>query len=109
MLESHLSNYLFYLIPIFAVIPFLASLTVFLNVHSEPYLKIFSVFLFINCLQEGFSNYLAYREINNVFLNNLLTVLVVSFYFYLIRETIQNRKAKRVFLYILIAYPLVCF
>ena len=104
---QHLANYLFYIIPISAAVPFLASLSVFFEPDAERYMKYFSCFLFVNFLLEAANSYTAYYRINNIFLNNIDSLLVISFQLYLLREIIAGRKAKRIFLYVFLLYPLV--
>jgi hypothetical protein len=50
---------------------------------------------------------MALYRINNIFLNNIQSLLVISFQLYVLREIIAGRKAKRIFLYIFLLYPLV--
>jgi hypothetical protein len=104
---AHISNYLFYLIPIASAIPFLASLTVFFQPAAERYLKYFSFFLFINLLIQAVTCYMALYHINNIFLNNITDLVVITFQLYLLREMVAGRKARKVFLYIFLIYPVV--
>jgi DNA integrity scanning protein DisA with diadenylate cyclase activity len=103
----HLSNYLFYILPIASAIPFLASLTLFFQPTSERYLKHFSIFLFINCIMDTITDISALNSINNIFFNNLVQMFVLSFQLYLLREIVRGRKAKKVFLYFLLTYLLL--
>jgi hypothetical protein len=103
----HLSNYLFYIVPIASAVVFLASLTIFFQPAGERYLKYFSFFLFINLLFDIATNYTARYSIYNAFLNNMDTVLVISLELYLLRQIIAGRRAKKVFLYICLLYPVV--
>lgn len=103
----HISNYLFYILPIASAIPFLASLTLFFQPTSERYLKHFSIFLFINCLMDTITDISAMNTINNIFFNNLVQMFVLSFQLYLLREIVRGRKAKKVFLYFLLTYLLL--
>ena len=106
---THLSNYLFYIVPIAGIFPFLASLTIFFQPpgRSDNYLRYFSVFLFVNCLMDTATNYLALQTVDNVFLNNLVQMFVIAFHIYLLREIVQGAKAKKVFLYFLLTYLLL--
>ncbi|HTI93090.1 MAG TPA: hypothetical protein VL727_20970 [Puia sp.] len=102
-----LSNYLFYISPIAAFITFLASLTIFLRPSQhEPWLKVFSVFLFINFLLDSTLDFLAMHALNNVFFGNLVDMFGFSFYLYLVRRIVQGRKAKQVFKYFQLFYIL---
>lgn len=104
---AHLSDYLFYILPIASAIPFLASLTIFLQPASERYLRHFSLFLFVNCLIDTATDISAMHQINNLFLVNLQSMVVLSFQIYLVREIVRGRKAKKVFLYFLLVYLLL--
>ncbi|HEY4287752.1 MAG TPA: hypothetical protein VGN00_11685 [Puia sp.] len=106
---THLSNYLFYIVPIAGIIPFLASLTIFFQppARRERYLRHFSVFLLVNCLMDTATNISALNAADNVFLNNLVQMFVIAFQIYLLREIVQGAKAKKVFLYFLLTYLLL--
>lgn len=101
--------YLFVIIPIAAMIPFLASLTLFFRPAAERYLKYFSVFLLVNWLLDTSTSYTAWHGVDNTFLNNVDTVLVITFDIYLIREIVANPRAKRLLLYFLYGYPILSF
>lgn len=105
-MQQHIPNYLFYIIPIAAGIAFLVSLTVFFQPAKERFLKYFSFFLFASWLMEILGGYLALAKINNIMLNNMYTMLVVTFELWLVREIIYRKLAKKVLFYILVCYPL---
>jgi len=105
---QHISNYLFYIIPTAAGIAFLVSLTVFFQPAKERYLKYFSFFLLASWLMEILGGYLALAKINNIMLNNIYTMLVVTFELWLVREIIYKKMAKKVLFYVVVCYPLVC-
>jgi hypothetical protein len=104
---NHLANYLFYFIPIASAIPFLASLTIFYKPAADKYLKYFSIFLFVNFLLEALTSYMAFYHINNIFANNIDSLVVISFELYLLREIITSRKAKKILLYGFLVYLLL--
>lgn len=106
---THLSNFLFYIVPIAAIVPFLASLTIFFQrpPHHERYLLYFSGFLFINCVMDTATNLSALNNVDNVFLNNLAQMFVIAFQLYLLREIIYGTKAKKAFFYFLLIYLLL--
>ncbi|MBS1661281.1 MAG: hypothetical protein JST68_09550 [Bacteroidetes bacterium] len=81
-------------------------MTIFFRPAKEPYLKYLSIFLLINFLMEAGLGFLALSAINNVFLNNIETLLVVSFDLFLVREIVVRKSAKTVFIYVLTCYPL---
>jgi hypothetical protein len=102
-----MSNYLFFIIPIASAIAFLSSLTIFFQSAAERYLKYFSFFLFVNLLLDITTGYTAYYRVNNVFLNNVASILVISFELFLLRKIVYGKKAKNVMLGFLIAYPVI--
>jgi hypothetical protein len=103
----HVSNYLFWFIPIAAAFPFLASLTIFFQAPRQSYLKYFALFLLVNFLLDVATSYSAWTGINNVWLSNLDSVVVISFYLFLLREIVKSKKAKKVLLIFVLAYPIV--
>jgi hypothetical protein len=104
---AHLSNYLFYFIPIASAMPLLASLTIFSQPPRQRYLKYFALFLLVNFLLDMATSYSAYYAINNLWLNNMDSMIVISFYLFLLREIVNNKKAKKVLLFFVLAYPVV--
>ena len=102
-----MSSYLFFIIPIASAIAFLSSLTIFFQSAAERYLKYFSFFLFVNLLLDISTGYTAYYHVNNVFLNNVASILVISFELFLLRKIVYGKKAKNVMLGFLIAYPVI--
>jgi hypothetical protein len=104
---SHLPDYLFFIVPIASAIAFLASLTIFIQPAGRQYLKYLSIFLFVNFLMESVLGYTAFLHLNNVWLNNIDTLLTISFQLYVLREIFASRKAKKVLLFIFLLYPVV--
>jgi hypothetical protein len=104
---NHIANYLFFIGPIAALVAFLASLTIFFQPGAERYMKYFSIFLLVNFLLESAASYTALSHINNIFLNNMESLLVISFELYLLREIVASPRAKRIFLYGFLLYPVV--
>jgi hypothetical protein len=104
---THLPDYLFYIVPIASAIAFLASLTIFFQPAGQQYLKYFSIFLFVNFLMESVLGYTSSLHVNNVWLNNIDTLLTISFQLYVLREIFASRKAKKVLLFIFLLYPVV--
>ena len=99
-----LSKYLFYISPIGALIAFLASLTVFFFPRRDAYLKHFSLFLFVNACFDVATGYTALHTINNVLIVNVNTMIVVSYYLFLLHEIVHGRKAKAGILIFLATY-----
>lgn len=100
-------HYLFFIVPVAAIFPFLASLTIFIQRPYQPYLLYFCIFLFVNCIFDIATNMSAMSAVNNVFFNNLSQMVVMGFHLYLMREILHRQKAKRTFLYFLFAYLLL--
>lgn len=88
------SNYLYYMIPISAAIAFLASLTVFFVRGDEPFLRTFSFFLLVNAGFDTATSYMALYAIHNVFIGNVNTLVVISYYLFLLRQIIHGKKAR---------------
>jgi hypothetical protein len=88
-------------------IAFLASLTIFLRPSDSRYLRYFSFFLLLVSVVEGIENYEAIVKIDNTLLSNLSTIIEFSFYLYVFREIVYGRRAKKVFLYLALTYPLI--
>jgi hypothetical protein len=104
---SHMPDYLFYIVPIASAMAFLASLTIFFQPVSQHYLKYLCIFLFVNFIMETVLGYTAFRHVNNVWLNNIDTLLTISFQLYVLREIFASRKAQKIFLFIFLLYPVV--
>jgi hypothetical protein len=98
---------LFYFIPIFAGIAFLASLTIYLRRPIALYLRLLSFYLLYDCINESYTNYLAYHIRNTILLSSLSTIFAFCFFLYLVRAVIRGPKAKRILLYCLLAFPLI--
>lgn len=98
---------LFYFIPIFAGIAFLASLTIYLRRPIPLYLRLLSFYLLYDCINESYTNYLALHIRNTVLLSSLSTVVSFCFFLYVVRAVIRDPKAKRILLYCLLAFPLI--
>jgi hypothetical protein len=101
----NISNYLFYIIPIAAAIPLLASLTIFIQPSHQQYLKYFALFLIVNFLLDSATNYYALQGRNNVVLSNIDSLLVISCELFLLRKMVYGKRAKKVILAFLIGYP----
>jgi hypothetical protein len=98
--------FLFYAIPFFAGISFLASLTAFIRPRPAFYLRLLSLYLLLDCLVETYTSYESLRRHNTLLINGLSSTLSFLVYIYLLREIIQLPKARRALLYCLWAFPL---
>ncbi len=98
---------LFYLIPVFAGVAFLASLSIYFRLPVEFYLRVFSFYLLYDCISITIGNYLALHHKNTVLYSSLTSLVSLCFYIYLMRAMIHRRNAKRILLYCLMAFPLI--
>src|SRR6202012_1902436 len=98
---------LFYFIPIFAGIAFFASLTIYLRQPIPLYLRLLSFYLLFDCINESYTNYLAFHIRNTVLLSCLSTIVAFCFFLYLVRAVIHGPKAKRILFYCLLGFPLI--
>jgi len=85
----------------------LASFSVYFQPDSESYLKLFPVYLFVAFAVEQIGEYLQKRNTPNALLYIIFVVLEFIFYFWILRQIIQNKKAKRVIINIMWIYPLL--
>jgi hypothetical protein len=94
-----------YLSFIIIVIAGLSSLTLYLQPHSELYLKIFPIYMVITVLAGGFLIYSSLHNIQNTVVFNFFSPFEFCFYFFVLSQIIQNKRAKRIIIYTLIIYP----
>lgn len=99
--------FLFYVVPLFCGIAFLASLTVYFGPPAELCLRLFPVYLLLDCTIQGINNYNALHRHNTVLLSSLSYLIPFCFDIYFLRAVIRNPKAKRILLYCLVAFPLI--
>src|ERR1700761_930193 len=102
-----MAHTLFLLAPIFLAIAILASGTLYFQRPSPPYLKLLAVFLVVNLIVESIEDYMALRAMNTLVLNNITTTVSFACYMFILREIVLRPKAKKVFLYFLIFYPII--
>jgi hypothetical protein len=98
---------LFYLVPVFSGIAFLASLTIYFRRPPEGYFRIFSFYLLYDFITTTIGYYLDKRHYNTILYSDLTTIVSLCFYIYLMRVIIRSPKAKRILLYCLVAFPLI--
>jgi len=91
----------------FELISFLVSLLLFRSSIRKTYLKIFPFYLLLTLIVEILGEILNSKKIHNLWLYNFFTIVEFIFYFWVIRKIIQNKKVKKIFLFVLITYP-VC-
>ena len=84
----------------FIGVAFLASLTTAFRRDTSMYLRWFTPFLLITCIVEIVAAYMQAHTIPNLPLYNLFSILVFSFYFYVLYQVILSRKAKRIVFHI---------
>lgn len=95
------------MIPISAAIAFVASLTVFFFRGGDPFLKAFSIFLLVNACFDTTTSYMALYAIHNVFIGNVNTLVVISYYLILLRQIVYGKKARAGILISLVIFLLL--
>jgi hypothetical protein len=98
---------LFYLVPVFCGIAFLASLVIYLRPPVELHFRVFSFYLLYDTISQAYGEYQALHKNNTILYSNLTAIVSFCFYIYLIRVIIRSPKAKRILLYCLVAFPLI--
>lgn len=75
--------------------------------NRELYLKFFVIFLVLSVFIELFASFLLQikKQENTLFLFNIFGAFEIVFYIWAIRETIRNKKAKKIMLFVLLFYP----
>lgn len=91
----------------FEISSFLVSLFLLKKSIKKSYLKAFPFFLFLTLIVEVLGEILNRKLIHNTWLYNFFTIIEFVFYLWVIREIIQNKKAKKIFFSVMIIYP-VC-
>ena len=95
--------------PIFEIICFLASLTLFFQASIPKYLKTFSFFLLITVGVEFANMLLVKTEKVSVLLYNIFTTFEIVFYLFIISCCIYNLKIRKVIWWIIAIYPVLVF
>jgi hypothetical protein len=75
--------------------------------NTDLYIKVFPFFLMLSFLVEIIGEMRNNRGLNTLIVYNLFNTIEFSFYIWMIREIIQNGKAKKIIFYILLIYPIV--
>ena len=86
----------------------LISLTSFLQRPSPLYLKLFPIYFSSSLIVEMIEDYLGAHGIHNTGIFNVAGTIEFCFYYFIFREIIVNNKARRIILYVIFLYPLVC-
>lgn len=86
---------------------FVASITAFFQKNAPFYLRLCPFYLLITILVQQIGNYMSQHHIHNALLYNCYSIFEFMFYFFILREIIQNKKIKTVILFILILYTLM--
>jgi hypothetical protein len=89
------------------VVSFLASLTAYFQKNTPSYLRLFPVFLLVTIAVEGISTWMFLHGKTSNHLYNFFSSVEFLFYMYVIREIIQNAKAKKIILYTAWIYALL--
>jgi hypothetical protein len=93
----------------FICISFFASLLIYFKKGTGLYLKSFPFFLLITIIVEIIGSLLSDKKINTLLLYNIFSTFEFIFYFWILRQVIKNKKAKKIILYCLYLYPLLVF
>ena len=86
----------------FTLASFLISLILVKQTATEGYLKLFSPFLGITILVEGYGRYLRDHGDNNNLLYSFFTAIEFVFYLYMLSCMISNKKMRSAIRYILV-------
>ena len=73
--------------------------------HTNLYIRVFPIFLILSFLVEIIGEFRSDKRLNNSLMYSLFTGFEFTFYIWVIREIVQNEKAKRVIFYILLIFP----
>jgi hypothetical protein len=86
----------------FIVISFLVSFPLFRQTQTPFYLKLFSPFLGLTLLVDGYGLYLRSKGINNYTMYSLFTALEFVFYLFVLSCIIRNLRVRLLVRYILV-------
>lgn len=100
-------TYLYFMIPIGAAIAFVASLNIFLIRGGESFLRTFPFFLLINACFDAATNYMALHNIQNTFIGNVNTLVVICYYLFLLSRIVHGGKARKGILISLVIFLLI--
>ncbi|HMH31937.1 MAG TPA: hypothetical protein VK543_02850 [Puia sp.] len=89
---------------IIIVISFFAALTVYFQPGSPLYLKLFPPFLAMTILVELTASYFIVKYGENVSVYNIFNIVNFCFYYFVLREIITNKTAKKVIFYIMMIF-----
>jgi len=92
---------------VLAFVCLIASMTVYFRPESELYLRVFPVYLLVTISVEVTGEYLGRHHKTNILLYSIFAVLEFIFYFWLLYQIIQNKKAKKIIINILWIYPVL--
>jgi hypothetical protein len=93
---------------IFLSLAFLCSLTLFFRNNVSRYLKLFPFFLLFAVVVESVSEYLVAHRHYNTALLSPATTLYICFYLYTLYQIIHNRRVKKILIWVIIVYPIIC-
>ena len=73
--------------------------------NTKKYIRVFTVFLILSLLVEIIGDLRSYKRLNNLLMYNFFTGFEFTFYIWMIRNIVQNEKAKKYIFYILLFFP----
>jgi len=92
---------------IFQIVCLLVSISVYFQPRTESYLKLFPIYLFVGFTVEVIGEYLGRRHMTNALMYIIYAVVEFIFYFWILHQIIQSKKAKKIIINILWIYPLL--
>jgi len=89
------------------IIAFMVSIGLFFQSKADLYLRLFPFFLFLDMIAEYVSYYVSARGQWNLVVSNPFTVFAFCFYFFTLRQIVNNPIAKKIIRYVLFIYPVI--
>ncbi len=94
---------------IFIAISLFTAVMINFRKGTPGYLRLFSYFLLATMIVEITGWFLSEKNISTLMLYNFFTTIEFVFYFWVLRQVISNKIAKKILLFCLYLYPLLVF
>jgi hypothetical protein len=88
-------------------IALIASFTIYFQRYSDLYLKLFPFFMLLTTVVGAILTYLSFHGKDNSVPFIFFTTFEFCFYFFVISQIIHSNKAKKIFFYTFIIYPMI--
>ncbi len=88
---------------------FLISLTVFIERPIPVYLKLFPLYFLCALICGMRVEWLAFHNLYSTGIANIWSIFEFCYFFFIIHETIVNKKVKRIILYIILIFAILAF